>query len=732
MPAPQPVRRTRLASPSNVPEGWVQIRAQSESSEGVWRHLRGDAEIETHNQLLKADEIDYNDETGEAEARGHVYLQNFDGGDQLWADRADYDVNHETGKFYNVRGTSPMEAPKRPGILPSTNPFHFEGKWAERIGDKYILHDGFITNCKMPHPWWVLRAPKFDIIPRKRAITHSSVFLLRKIPIFYTPYFYKSLERLPRRSGLLTPNIGNSSNRGFLLGFGYYWAINRSYDLAYRGRYYTLRGLLHEVDLRGKPREGTEFNAVLYGIRDREASGTEPFHQGGVLATVEARSDLGHGFYGRGEFNYLSSLVFRRDYSETYSEAIGAEVHSTGFVARDWSSYGLNVVLQRNENFQSDQPGDTIVIRRLPEVNFSSRDHRIWHNFPVWISWESSAGLLRRTQLAFQTRQIQDRLDVYPRVMTAVRWKDFAFLPSFAVRETHYGESMEDGKVVGRNLTRSAREFSLAIVPPSLARVYQGRVKHVIEPRVSYRYVTGIDNFDRLIHFDTTEMYSNTNELELSLTNRIYIKRRGSVDELLTWQLWQKRYFDPTFGGAVTSGCTEANCRQVVLSAIELTPYAFLTGPRNYSPVVSSVRLSPRPGFGIEWRSDYDPLRGTIVNNSLVADAHFGIYSVGVGHNTVRGVPDLSPSSNQFTGRFVMGNDTRRGWNAAFSADYDFRFGIMRNATTQFTYNTDCCGFSIQYHRWSIGTRNENQFRVAFVVANVGSFGTLKKQDRMF
>jgi LPS-assembly protein len=38
----------------------------------------------------------------------------------------------------------------------------------------------------------------------------------------------------------------------------------------------------------------------------------------------------------------------------------------------------------------------------------------------------------------------------------------------------------------------------------------------------------------------------------------------------------------------------------------------------------------------------------------------------------------------------------------------------------------------VQYQRLSFGTRNENQFRVAFAIANIGSFGTLKKQERLF
>jgi LPS-assembly protein len=711
-------RKMRVTPPTAVPEGFVLVGAVSQLQEGSWYRLRGAAQVQTSSLLLKADEIDYDRDTGDAEARGNVYLQNFEGGEELWADRVEYNIETETGKFYNVKGTSPVEMAPRPGILFSTNPFHFEGKWAERLQEKYVLHEGFITNCKMPKPLWVLKGPVFDIVPNDRAIAYRSVFWMRWAPIFYTPFFYKSLEKLPRRSGFLTPNFGNSSRRGKTFGAGYYWAINRSYDATYIAQYFSKRGIAQHVDFRGKPTATSDFNAIIYGVNDR-------LGQGGLLASVDARADLGHGFNARVDARYLSSFTFRREFSESLDEMIQAEVHSVGYVTKNWSTYGLNLVMQRNENFQSTLPGDTIVIRKLPEVSFTSRDRQIWGKLPLWISWDSSAGLLRRTQLLFQTRQLMERIDLYPRVTTALRWKDFSLIPSVAVRETHYGESRsDDGSIVGRNVNRGAREFDVTLVPPSVSRVFGGTIKHVIEPRISYRYVTGITDFDRYVRFDETELYSNTNELEMSITNRIFAKRGGNVDEILSWQVWQKRYFDPTFGGAVVEGQ-----RNTVLSALDLTPYAFIDGPRNYSPVVSVLRMSPMSNFGLEWRTDYDPLRHMVVNSGVGADMRIGEYSFSLLHNTLRGVPLLSPPSNQFSGQFRIGNENRRGWNAGFLANYDFKYGIMRFATTQLTYNSDCCGFSIQYRRIGLQGRNENQYMFSFSVANLGSVGTLKRQE---
>jgi LPS-assembly protein len=52
--------------------------------------------------------------------------------------------------------------------------------------------------------------------------------------------------------------------------------------------------------------------------------------------------------------------------------------------------------------------------------------------------------------------------------------------------------------------------------------------------------------------------------------------------------------------------------------------------------------------------------------------------------------------------------------------------------TIQATYNTDCCGLSFQYRLSDFAGIYFPQYRVAFTVANLGSFGTLRKQDRIF
>ena len=139
--------------------------------------------------------------------------------------------------------TSRIASAPSPASSPPIRRFIFRAEFAERVHDVYLLHHGYITGCKLPRPWWTLTGPSFNVIPDQRAIAHRAIFRIRGIPIFYFPYFNKSLLREPRQSGFFTPVFGNSSLYGFMLHSGYYWAINRDYDMSYRIIDYTTRGL---------------------------------------------------------------------------------------------------------------------------------------------------------------------------------------------------------------------------------------------------------------------------------------------------------------------------------------------------------------------------------------------------------------------------------------------------------------------------------------------------------
>ena len=246
------------------------------------------------------------------------------------------------------------------------------------------------------------------------------------------------------------------------------------------------------------------------------------------------------------------------------------------------------------------------------------------------------------------------------------------------------------------NLYRNSREFSLDIAAPSFQRIYEGpkwlgdRVKHVIEPRIRYRFVDGIDNFDKVIRFDERDLLTNTNEADLSIMNRLYAKdaTTGAVREVASLEVWQRRYFDPDFGGALVPGA-----RNVFSSTVDVTPFAFLDQARNASPIVTSFRVRPNWRTFLGWRTDYDPLRRKIVNTSVDSGWRINdLWSVELGHHAVRTPVELSPPSNQLSTLVRLGDFNRRGWNVAMAHELrlptelvhlqrdagDLQYGLLR------------------------------------------------------
>lgn len=79
------------------------------------------------------------------------------------------------------------------------------------------------------------------------------------------------------------------------------------------------------------------------------------------------------------------------------------------------------------------------------------------------------------------------------------------------------------------------------------------------------------------------------------------------------------------------------------------------------------------------------------------------------------------------------GQMNRKGWNTATSFAYDTIQRTLQYEVVQASYNGSCCGISFEYRRLALGPlRNDNEFRAALLIANIGTFGTLRRQERVF
>ena len=723
-----------------APRAAVEIRAHSQFQDGALRRAVGDVELRYKSVVLTADELEYDEASGDVEARGSVHYRTLDGEQDLQASTLSYNTLTDLGTFYDARGRASSASQGGARILTTDNPFQFEARVVHKAGDHYTIHDGRVTNCDPTSPWWTLRSSRAELLLGKSAVVRHGVLRLRGVPLLYIPYFRKSLKRMPRQSGLLTPTVGNSSRFGRILGQSYYWAINRSFDLTLGGTLYTSRGFATNASLRGRPTKNSDFSAIFFDMRDRgrELGDGSRLKQGGNSFDMKGQIVFGDGWRGVADLHYLSSLEFRQAFTQSYDEAVFSQIRSIGFLTNNFSTFSFNAALLRNVQFQSVTRDDNIVIRKLPSIEFNSRMRQFGSSkLPLWLSFDSSLDLISRTQRTFQTRRFVQRGMFFPRVSTRLSFKGFTVTPTLGARAFAYGQRRTDEGLRGENLYRRTGEIAVDLAAPAFERVFRApkwlgdRVKHVIEPRLRYRYTRGIEDFDSAIRFDARDLVHNTNEAEISVTNRLYAKNdsTGRVREIASLEVWQRRYFEPEFGGAIVPGD-----RNVLESTLDFSPFAFLSEARNYSPIATSLKLSPGSRWNLRWRNDYDPLLGKLANTT--ADAAVQVsprIAVTAGHRAVKVPNRITPPGNQLLVGARYGDYNRRGWNISLHNVYDYRQSIFLYSISQVTYNTDCCGFSVELRRLSIGdARSDNQIRISLAIANVGSFGTLRPAERMF
>ena len=687
---------------------------------------------------LRADHLEYNDTTHDSLAQGHVQFDYEN--EHLEGDEAHFNFTTGVGTFANVRGSIRILRRPNPLVLVSDNPLYFEARQVERYANNvFVVHQAWITICDQERPTWQMFAPRARIRLNKSVALVNANFRLFKVPLLWLPYATAPAGQKIRQSGFLLPDIGNSSTKGYVFGDAYYWAPTTWADATIGVQDYTKRGSSQRAEIRLRPAENTSFSYTYYGVIDRglpNANGVL-VSQGGHQQRLELQSVLPQGWRFVADFNQLSSLTFRLAFADTYGDAINSEVNSAVFLSNNFRGFSLNFAGVNDKSFLTISPETSVSLRNVPEARFGSVEQAPWRNLPIYFSFDSSIGALHRQDENLATPAAVQRSEIAPKVTVPLHfgpWLDVA--ATAAVRTTRYGASLDTaGNLSTQPLTRNDGEFSLELRPPTLEKYFdrpksKRKYKHTIEPEVTYRYVTGINDFERFIRFDSDATLSNTNEVEYGFTQRLYVKNGDDQPlEFMSWSVVQKHYFDPTFGGAIVDG--ERNVLQPLNS---ITPFAFAAGPRNSSPIVSDFKITPGGKYDAEQLIEYDPqLHKIVAEGTLVKVKPYSEFFVTVAHFHIQDDPILQPLSNQIRALVGYGSFNRKGLNFTGGVSYDIQNSALQNQIAQVTYNGNCCGLSFEYRRIALGqVRTENQFRIALNIANIGSFGNLRRQEKIF
>ena len=788
-------------APSSLKQQDVAILATSQEQQGALYKLKGKAEVHYGTYILHADEMTYNSDTGLATAEGHVLLEGGPNDEHVQANRASYNLQAESGTFEHATGSIGARYRGNRMLLTSSSPFFFTAEKVEKTGpDHYKVYDGVVTTCELPRPKWQFRAQKVVVDVGGTAKIYHTTFGIKGIPVLYLPFATLPAERLPRQSGFLIPNIGTSSIKGTILGESVFWAINRSMDAHLGAEYYSKRGWAPGGEFRAMGSEKSFADLTYFSVLDR-GYGNPHVNQGGEEARLTAEDQFEQKFRAVADVDYLSSFAFRLGFSEVFTQAVNSEVRSNAFLSNTTNGFFYNASMERYQDFESTIPGQVITILHAPGVELSSVDHQIASS-PVYWSYDADVEGLSRSEPGFSTATLLGRFDLNPTLSVPLLFGGWSFRPELSLRDTAYTQELmttPSGRVaVSDVINRKALEGSVEIRPPAIDKVFYREFlgqkwKHAVEPRVVYDYVTGINNFPNILQFDARDILTNSNSVEYGVVNRLYAKRTRKpekcgppgmpslfvggaapyhpipwvrqaqptevpcntgpeVREVVTWELAQKYFIDPTFGNALTLGRSN-----VFTSTIDLTGISFLAQPRHLSPLISRLRVQSSSRTDIEWDLDYDfkrtecePFKNStcpVIRDSAGIDSSMVLLNYRVGPVTIGGgdaflhvppeagfqLPISSQTFNQYRLLLGYGHTNKPGFSAATNVGVDANLNFLQYAAVQTTYNWDCCGINLEFRRFALGSvRNENQYRFTFALANLGALGNLRKPERLF
>ena len=659
-----PVAEPEPAKATGVPVSW---KADRQTWAGNIATLYGVEEFRYRDYVLRADKISYDRDTTEIQAEGHIQIRGGPDDLVLTASHGQMRLNTHTARFFDVTGTMGVRGYGRALVYTTANPFIIHARVLLQNGERsYRVIDGSMTNCRLPKPDWQLLARSINV-ENGTASTRNTYFKFLGVPLFYLPYLRHPVQENGRQSGFLIPVLSNGSSiRGFTVGEQFYWAINRSMDMVVGSEYYSRRGWAPNGDFRyrgpGIDHVTVRWNALLdRGFNQLQTSGPQAgqtihVDQGGADIAAELRKDFSPRTRIAGNAEYLSNYSYRLVFNDNYWQAINSQVKSE--IAWTHSHNGIvpSIEMARMQTFASSTSGNEVRILRLPSLRYDILDRPLGSpTSPVDWGLGSSMSHLGRAEPGFHARN-DARVDFYPHLSVPLVGAGWSIVPQLALRATWYS-NQQIPDLTGANggvpsvshdpLRRTYGEASVDIRPPAMERDFaighHGKVlRHVIEPELTYHYVGGIGSLARnVLLVDTSDIATDTNEAGYSLTQRFYVRPQpcpnstpspdaNSCDsrprEWASWLIAQKFFIDPSFGGALIPGR-----RNVFSSTLDFTGVAFLTEPRNVSPIVSRMRFEAVHNLRIEWDMDYDPKPGRFGADNIFAGYQWGITTIGLG-----------------------------------------------------------------------------------------------------
>ncbi len=492
--------------------------------------LKKDAEIRRNGTVIKGDELRYNVDTDIATGEGNVL------------------VNKPTTSFTGPRAQIKLDS--KQGWM--DNP-QYELKESRGIGfarkaeflddDRTYLTQPIYSTCSPQNLDWYFSSKDLLIDQSTNDATgEDGVLHFFQTPVFYMPYFSIPLGS-ERRSGLLPPTVGVSTNTGFDLTTPYYVNIAPNRDLTLYPRYMSSRG----NQLGGEYRylEPT-YSGILKGeyLPNDIGTGTNRWAYSWMHQEL-----LAPGLTAYSNINRVSDDNYATDLGRTIGQGIARQFVQEAGVNYTLSGWTFLTRVQKFQTLQSD-PNNYIIppYDREPELNALFRNPD-WYGsmftFQGNLTRFTYSGALDAPGLAIPNRGYSsaDRGFINTGISYPFVEPGYYVTPRFSVRANTYN------MLGNENYPGLSQSFAVPIMSldsglffernaPELQTIFGRNMLITLEPRAFYVYSpyvnqTQIPLFDTASSgFGTAQIFSentfvgndriaDNNKLTVGVTSKI-------------------------------------------------------------------------------------------------------------------------------------------------------------------------------------------------------------------
>lgn len=535
---PAPAQYLAPQLPEHLPQGAIvgyadrlesqALLGDTENSDQGHMLLSGNVILETHQERLRANIANFNRSSGKISLNGDVQMHSPTM--SLFASEGSYQQSQGLGGFKGAqyrlrdrRGNGLASAIQRPN---------------EHLT---ILDNAVYTTCEIPYSEWAIRTSRLTL-DRKEGVgtaKHLRLHLL-DTPVFYWPYISFPIDDR-RKSGLLYPSFGSSSDNGFEFRQPIYWNIHPQADATLTPRYLAKRGTQLQSEWRYLNRWGDyQFDGEF--LEDSQTN-TDRW-----LAGFSHTGTLGHGWSSSISTRRVSDGLYLEDLDSNIGLGKPQHLLSTGSLRYSGSIWRHRIGADRYQTLDTNIALANRPHRREPFL-YSNAD-TLWQGFELnfagsWINYGHDNNVNGH------------RLDLYPSIKRTFGTAGWYSTPKLGIRHTQY--ELQD--LTTTSEANPSRTTGIASVDSGLIfeRGLNNNRIQTLEPRLYALYVPHEDQ-SQLPIFDTgsytfsyaqlfrenrftgADRQGDTQRLSAGLTTRVIDDNSG--DELLSASIGRAYYLD--------------------------------------------------------------------------------------------------------------------------------------------------------------------------------------------